>query len=230
LPLSLAAIAGSPLPASAQSKEKAEIAHPFFTHEGLPDPVGSFSMRTSALATRADGSTKGDVALHLETGVTDNIGVHIRSDQFLQSRRSELMFQFAALKSKDGESGFAPIIEFNVPTRAGGGKPAAQVGFTSKLANSQVAINQALHYDPSEKSMDGSVAAVIRATERIYPVIELLGERGRDKPTVVNLLAGAKYRLSGDTLLGVAYQRPVTSARGLSSQIVVQLEFKLGRP
>ena len=48
-------------------------------------------------------------------------------------------------------------------------------------------------------------------------------------PTVVDLLAGVKYRLRGSTLLGVAYRRPVTSAREMSSQIVVQLEFMVGK-
>lgn len=78
LALALAGLAASPHPAAAQSVEE-EIAHAFFTHEGLPDAVGSDSLRTSALATRADGATKGDFAFHLETGLTENIGLHIRS-------------------------------------------------------------------------------------------------------------------------------------------------------
>ena len=112
LALVFTGLVASPRPAAAQSKEKDEIAHAFFTHEGLPDAVGSYSLRTSGLATRIDGETKGDFAYHLETGLTDSIGLHVRTDQFLQSRRSEVMFQFVAWKSKDGESGFAPIIEF----------------------------------------------------------------------------------------------------------------------
>jgi len=205
-----------------------EMAHPFFTHEGLPDAVGSYSLRTSGLATRIDGETKGDFAFHLETGLTDTIGLHVRSDQFLQSRRSEMMFQFVAWKSRDGESGFAPIIEFEVPTRAGGGKPATLVGFTTKFANSRVAFNQSFHYAPAEKAMEGSAAVVLQASERIYPVVELMGSGGKGKPTIVNLLAGVKYRLPGGALVGVAYQHPVTTSRELSSQVVVQLELMLG--
>ncbi|MCC6208309.1 MAG: hypothetical protein IT488_09170 [Gammaproteobacteria bacterium] len=141
-----------------------EIAHPFLSHEGLPDAVGSYSLRTSGLSTRIDGETKGDFAFHMETGLTETIDLHVRSDQFLQSRRSEVMFQFVAWKSQDGESGFAPIIEFEVPTRSGGGKPATLVGFTTKLANSQVAFNQSFHYEPAEKAMEGSAAVVLRAS------------------------------------------------------------------
>ena len=200
LALVVTGLAVLPRPAAA---EMDEIAHPFFAHEGLPDAVGSYSLRTSGLATRIDGETKGDFAFHLETGLTENIGLHIRSDQFLQSRRSEVMFQFAAWKSQDGKSGFAPIIEFEVPTRSGGGKPATLVGFTTKLANSQVAFNQSFHYEPAENAMEGSAAIVLRASERIYPVVELMGSGGTDKPTIVNLLAGVKYRIRGSTLVGL---------------------------
>lgn len=226
----LAGLAGAPRPATAQSQEEQEIAHPFFTHEGLPDQVGSYSMRTSGLATRIDGQTNGDFAFHLETGLTENIGLHIRSDQFLQSRRSEAMFQFVAWKSQDGKSGFAPIIEFEIPTRSGGGKPATLVGFTSKFENSRVALNQVVHYDPAEKSVDASASVVLRATPRVYPVVELLGMGGTGMPTIVNVLTGVKFRLRGGSVLGVAYQRPVTSEREISSQIVLQLEFMLGMP
>ena len=55
-------------PAKDSSAMEMEVPHGFFTHEGLPDAVGSFSLRTAALATRVDGRTQGDFAFHLETG------------------------------------------------------------------------------------------------------------------------------------------------------------------
>ena len=218
------------LPAAAQMAGDEEIAHPFFTHEGLPDPVGSYSVRLSGLATRADGKTEGDFAFHLETGLTDRLGLHIRSDQFLMERRSEVMLQYALLKSADGESGFAPLVELEFPTRSGGGKARAVVGFTSKLARDKFALNQVVHYNLSEKMFDASVGLVLRASDRVYPVVELLGEGGVGRPTIINALAGVKFRVRGSTLIGVAYKRPITSAREISSQFVVQLEFMAGKP
>ncbi len=230
LPLLLATLAFLPQPATAQMPKEEEIAHPFFTHEGLPDAVGVYSGRISGLATRADGQTKGDFAFHLETGLTDKLGLHIRSDQFLMERRSEVMLQYALLKSADGESGFAPIVELEFPTRSGGGKARVLVGFTSKLARGNFALNQVVHYNLSEKMVDASVGLVLRASDRIYPVLELLGEGGVGKPTIINALAGVKFRVRGSTLIGVAYKRPVTSDREISSQFVVQLEFMAGKP
>ena len=103
----------SPAPAKDSGAMEMEVPHGFFTHEGLPDAVGSFSLRTAALATRVDGKTQGDFASHLETGLTKTIGLHIRNDRFLNSSMTEAMFQFAAITSGDGRSGFAPTSSSN---------------------------------------------------------------------------------------------------------------------
>jgi hypothetical protein len=222
--------AGLAQPAAAQtSPPEMEIAHPFLTHEGLPDAVGRVSTRATGLVTQADGSTRGDFGFHFETGLTNNLGIHIRSDEFLKSRRSEAMLQYAIFKSANGESGIAPIVELEFPTRSGGGKARVLVGFTSKLAGKNFAINQVVHYNLSEHAVEASAALVLRATDRIYPVVEVLGEGGRDIPTIVNMLAGVKYRVHGSVLVGLAYKRPISSARDISSQFLLQLEFMVGK-
>lgn len=77
---------------------------------------------------------------------------------------------------------------------------------------------------------DASVGLVLRASDRVYPVVELIGEGGVGRPTIIKALAGVKFRVRGSTLIGVAYKRPITSAREISSQLVVQLEFMVGKP
>lgn len=67
--------------------EEEEVAHPFFTHLGVPEAEGLFDLRLAALATRADGRTKGDLAFHFETGLTKYIGLHVRNDSFLDRTR-----------------------------------------------------------------------------------------------------------------------------------------------
>lgn len=95
--------------------DEEEVAHPFFTHMGVPEAVGVFNLRLAGLATRTNGHTDGDFAFHFETGLTKYIGLHFRNDSFLDRTRSEVMFQFAAIRSKNGMSGFSPIIEFRNP-------------------------------------------------------------------------------------------------------------------
>lgn len=219
-------------PPPAESGMEMEVPHPFFTHEGLPDPVGGFSLRTGILATRVDGKTQTDVAFHLETGLTDHIGLHIRNDRVLNTTRTEAMFQFVAFRNKSGTSGFAPIIEFEFPTRSGEPhRVSALVGETSKISNARVAFNQVVHYDPREDGVDWSASLVGAVTPWLFPVIETLGMAGSGKTAGLNLLAGLKVRVREGFLLGFAYQFPVTKNKDFSSQFVFQpdVDWKINR-
>ena len=200
-----------------------EVPHAFFTHDGLPEGAGVWNLRSAALATRADGRTEGDFAFHLETGITERIGLHLRNDRFRDQPRSEAMFQFAAVTSRDGMSGFAPLVEFEVPTRSGAGRRVnTLVGFTAKLANARAAFNSVVHYDPREDMTDNSASLVVGATDRIFPVVEALTEIGRGARPIANALGGVKFRLREGILVGLAYQVPLTRNKDFASQLVAQ--------
>jgi hypothetical protein len=185
---------------------------------GLPEGVGNFNIRTLGLATRADGRTEGDFAFHLETGLTPSIGLHVRNDRFLNNDKTEAMFQFAAWVSKNGKNGFAPIIEFEFPTHSGASRISTLVGFTTSLGGERWAFNEVLHYDPREDKVDASAAIVLKLGQRVFPVVELLGEGARGAPTVVNLLAGLKVRVREWLIVGLAVQFPLTNAKDFSRQ------------
>lgn len=219
------ALYGRPRSADAQmaggppAEKASELPHPFFTHMGLPEGVGVFNLRTLGLATRAEGQTKADFAFHLEAGLTRRIGLHIRNDRFRENPRSEAMFQFTALVSKDGMKGFAPIIEFEIPTKSGaGGRIETLVGFTSTLGGRNAVFNQVLHYNPREDAVDASAALVLKLGSRVFPVVEVLGEGASGAPTMVNVLGGFKVRVREWLHLGFAVQFPLTTAKGFSWQ------------
>lgn len=210
--------------------EEEEVAHPFFTHMGVPEAVGIFNLRLAGLATRADGRTKGDFAFHFETGLTKYIGLHVRNDSFLDRTRSEVMFQFAAIRSKNGMSGFSPIIEFEIPTRKGGGSRInTLVGFSTALANKRAAFNQVVHYNPREDSVDASAALVVKVGRRFFPVLEILGEGMRGERPIINLLGGLKVRVNKNLVLGFAVQAPVTNRKDVSSQLAFQPDIEWRR-
>ena len=212
------------------SDDEVEIAHPFFTHMGMPERVGVFSLRLSGLVNRVDGRTKGDFAFHFETGLTKRIGIHIRNDSFLNRTRSEVMIQFAAIRSKDGMSGFSPIIEFEIPTRRGGGSRVnTLVGFSTALVKKRAAFNQVIHYSPREDAVDYSAALVLRVGKRYFPVFEILGEAMRGDRPIVNLLGGFKVRVNKNLTLGFAVQAPVTSRKDFTSQLVGQSDLEWRR-
>lgn len=210
--------------------EEQEVAHPFFTHMGVPEAVGVYSLRLGALVTSAEGKRDGDFAFHFETGLTKFIGVHLRNDGIVDRQHTELMFQFAAVRSEDGMSGFAPIIEFEFPTHSGGDQHInTLVGFSTALANSKTAFNQIVHYDPRTDMVEGSAAFVLKLGTRLFPVVELSGESMPGERPIINLLGGMKVRVNENLLLGIAIQAPVTGREDFSWQLVFQPDIEWGK-
>jgi hypothetical protein len=212
----------------AGKEEEKDLPDPFFSHMGMPEAVGTYSMRFSALSSQIDGKSVADFAFHIEIGLSKIVGLHIRNDRFLANPASEIMFQFLVLKSKDGMSGFAPIIEFEIPTHTGEKRINTLVGFTSTLANSRVAFDQILHYNPREDMVDGSFALIYKLSKKLFFVTELLGEKARGETTALNLLGGLKFKISELLTIGFGYQHSIAGSMGYNSQYIFQpgLEFK----
>jgi hypothetical protein len=234
--LALISLIGMPRNAAAQgappasAKEEMEVPHPFLTHMGVPEGVGVFALRVSGLTTRVDGKSEGDFGFHLETGLTKTIGLHIRNDAFLTNSHTEAMIQFAAIMSKDGMSGFAPLIEFEFPTHSGAGsRIGSLIGFTTTLANPRVSFNQVFHYSPREDAVEGSAALVARVAKGVFPVVEVLGEGGSGATAAFGLLVGLKLRVREGINLGFAYQFPLSNRRDFASRVMLQPEFEWGK-
>ena len=206
-----------------------EIAHPFFTHMGMPDPVGSYSLRFPVTATRMDGNTKADFGFHFETGLSKFIGLHIRNDRFLTNTHTEIMFQFAAIRSKDGMSGFSPIIEFEIPTKKGASRTNVLVGFSTAYVKPRFAFNQIIHYGPREDMVEGSAALVYKVSKRIFLVLEIFGEKMPDESAALNMLGGVKVTINKYLILGIGYRQPITSNREFSSQYIFQPDVEWKR-
>ena len=215
---------------TSQMGDDEEIAHPFFTHMGMPEAVGTYSLRTSALLTKPmDGKSKGDFAFHLETGITKFVGLHIRNDRFLDNTHTEIMFQFAVIRSKDGMSGFSPIIEFEIPTKKGVSRINSLVGFSTAIVRSRFAFNQVIHYNPREDMVDGSVAFVYKVRKGVFVVIESLGEKMMNEKAIINLLGGVKIKLNKNLILGIGYQHPLTNNKEFLSQYIFQPDMEWKR-
>lgn len=210
--------------------EMEEVAHPFFSHMGVPEAVGVFNLRLSGLLTNNEGKKDGDFAFHFETGLTNFIGIHIRNDGFLDRQHSELMFQFAALRSKDGMSGFSPLIEFEFPTKSGGNRHTnVLIGFTTALANSKMAFNQALHYNSRMEEYEFNGAFVVKVGSRFFPVVEIFGEAMPHEQPIINILGGIKVQVSKKLILGAAMQAPVTESKDFTWQLIFQPDIEWGK-
>lgn len=206
--------------------EPEEVPHPFFTHMGMPEAVGTHSLRLSGLTTSMDGNSSADWAFHYETGLAKLIGFHLRSDAFTTDLFTEAMFQYAVIRSKDGMSGISPLIEFEFPTRRAGSGIKTLYGFSSTLTLKRSAINQVLHYDPKEKMLEGSIAYVWEASKGFYPVIELLGMGAKGEKPTLNVLLGPKLKVSKSAIVGFAFETPISARKEFGSRFIVQLELK----
>ena len=201
---------------------------PFFTHMGMPMDVGTYSLRAAALTTRNEGKTITDFNFQFETGLSRTVGLFLGGEGLFDDATLEAMVQFLVWKSKNGMNAFSPIIEFEFPL----GKEAIRrvytlVGFATTLSNAHVAFNQVLHYSPLEDLAEGSASFVVKASKRIFLVSEISGVTEKGERPIFNLLAGVKFRINKNFLLGVAYQLPLTSNRDYSSRYVFQPNLML---
>ena len=212
-----------------QMSDDDEIAHPFFTHMGMPEAVNTYNLRLAALATQTDGKTKGDFAFHFETGLSKFVGLHIRNDRFLDNTHTEIMFQFAVIRSIDGMSGFSPIIEFEIPTKKGASRINSLIGFSTAFVRSSFAFNQVFHYNPREDMLDGSAALVYKVSKKVFFVVEILGDKMPDEQAIINLLGGVKIKLNKNFMLGIGYQQPITRNKEFSSQYIFQPDMEWKR-
>ena len=221
-----------------QMNDDEEIAHPFFTHMGMPEAIGTYSLRLAVLAThmngiaQMDGTTqmdnkiKADFAFHFETGLSKFVGLHIRNDRFIDNSHSEIMFQFAVVRSKDGMSGFSPIIEFEIPTKKGASRINTLVGFSTAFVKSRFAFNQVIHYNPREDMLDGSAALVYMVSNGVFFIGEILGGKMPDEQAIINLLVGVKIKLNDNFILGIGYQQPITTNKDFLSQYIFQPDME----
>jgi hypothetical protein len=196
------------------------MAHPFFTHMGMPQSVGRYSLRFASFLTQIDKKSYVDFDLQFETGLTKFAGLLIKMDD----SKTEIMFHILALKSKNGMNAFSPLIEFEIPTHEG---VYTQIGFSTTLSNSRIAFHQVIHYGLRENNFEGSVALVFKVSKRVFLISELLGEKKFDEETSLNLLGGLKVRLNDHLLLALGFQVPVTKKRDFSSQYIFQPDLQL---
>ncbi|MFH1235846.1 MAG: hypothetical protein V1685_02820 [Parcubacteria group bacterium] len=151
-----------------------DIVHPFFTHMGLPDAVGHGDLRLSGVAIRDKGHTSGDFGYHLETGLVERLGLHIRDDRVLNNAHTEIMLQYAAIRSRDGMSGFSPFVEAEIPTHEDERHFYGLVGFSTMWSSRMLELNQSLEWSPEENALEGSVSLVGKIGQHLFPVFEFI--------------------------------------------------------
>ncbi len=205
------------------------FAHPFFTHMGMPDGPGEVSVRTAAIQNAYNDNVSRDLALHIETGLWNHIGLHFRNDAIKANNYSEMMVQYAMLQNKHADSVISVFTELEFPTNhipEGQDKVELEIGVSGRKIFSKYGILDAgVHYSPEESMVSLEASGVLRLTPTIFPIIETEIEKEGDEDTTANLLAGIKMRLRTGAHIGVGIRFPLTDARYYDNQAFAQLEL-----
>lgn len=206
-----------------------DFAHPFFAHMGMPDGPGEISMRTSAIQDAYDDNVSRDLALHIETGLWNRVGLHLRSDGIKANVHSEIMVQYAVLQNEHADSGISVFTELEFPTNyipEDEDKVVVEIGASGrKIFGKYGIIDAGIHYAPQESMVALEASGVLRLTPTIFPIIEGQIEKEGDEDAMVNLLVGIKMRLKSGAHIGVGIQFPITDARSFDNRAFVQLEL-----
>ena len=203
-----------------------DIVHPFFTHMGMPEAVGHSALRLSGVSTREEGDTRGDFGFHLETGLSERLGLHIRNDRVSNNAHTEFMLQYAAIRSRDGMSGFSPFVEVEIPTHEDEQHTYGLVGFSTMWSPHGFELNQSLEYSPEEEALEGSLSMVGKVGQRLFPVIEFILAAAKGAKPQNSMIGGLKYRINRNAVFGIGCQVPVTEAKEFNHQVLLQMDIE----
>ena len=204
------------------------LVHPFLAHMGMPDGPGEMSTRINSVEQRSGSMATGNYGFHLEAGLADKFGLHLRNDAVNSRPTSEMMLQYAVLKSASGLSGISIFGEAEFPTG-----PAAENNDVNGLYGISfayivvpvIAINSTIHYGPRDQMTEWEISFVKSLTDKIFPVLEFNGEIMKNGNSITNALIAWKFKIPNNNALGIAYQFPASIRRDFDSQLLLQAEF-----
>lgn len=208
--------------------EEEMFPHPFLVHMGISDKPGMLSMRLTGY--RQGFSTESyqtDFAFHLETGLYNRLGLHVRNDAIKQEPRTDVMLMYTVLHDKKTESGISVFGAGLIPSGTipeDEDKVVAAFGVGARKVFRDLAIFDGdVHYMPQMKMAEYEFAGVFKATQYFFPVLEIAGEIMKDGTTLY-LLPALKFKLASGKFIGMGSQIGLTSNRDFDTRALIQLD------
>lgn len=193
--------------------------HPFLVHMGMPDEPGEMSLRITGFQQRLGSVSQSGYGAHLETGLWDRVGLHIRNDD-IQRSGTEIMLQFAALRSQDKKEGISLMIENEMPGTTGEANVQFKVGFSAAKLLWGNLLNFAYHYGPGDKESEIEASFIGKVNERLSLVFEYSGHSDQEKMSY--LLEAIKVKMTSFMSLGIGFQSPLSTEREFDAKTLLQ--------
>ncbi len=216
------------------------MTHPFLSHMGLPDGPGEISVRVTGIQRGLRESSATDLAFHVEAGIVDRLGLHLRNDAItgagmsspngeMEDHGTELMLMYAVLQDAEATRGLSIFGEVAVPTvrrdgpsiKYGGGAGGRFILATRLQWDGLVHVSPA-HGGGVELGYETTL--VVRAAGRIFGVFETRGEYGNGDTTNYVLIASKVALGRTGATIGAGVQFATTSARNYDRQAMFQLD------
>lgn len=186
--------------------------HPFLAHMSLPDEPNEVSLRITGFRTRHEGSTEGDLAVHIEAGLVKNLGLHIRTEGIQHEDYSEVMLQYAVFADKELHNGISVFGQLSIPTGAEEDDYKGLFGVSVRLSLPDIMVwDGNVHYDPKEEMAEFEGAFVFRLNQKYYPILEVRGHISDEIEAY--LLPAIKFRIGGHSAFGVGIQTAISEHR-----------------
>jgi len=211
-------------------EEEEEIfPHPFLIHMGISDKPGMLSLRLTGYRQGFNLEPyQTDFALHLETGLYNRFGLHIRNDAIKQEPRTDVMLMYNILQGKGAESGVSLFGAGLIPSGTISEDEDKIIGAfgigARKVFRDLVIFDGDVHYMPQMKMAEYEFSGLFKGTQHFFPVIEIAGEIMKDETTSY-LLSALKFKLAPGRFIGVGSQIGLTSSRDFDTRALLQLDM-----
>lgn len=198
--------------------------HPFLAHMALPDKPGEMSLRLNPFQQREDSLINQDIGLHIEAGLLPNLGIHLRTDGIKTSPYSEVMLMYGFLHDKSLENGLSVFGQVSIPTGPVKSNNFKYLfGLSGRLTVPKIMVMDAnMHVNLADKMAEYESSFVFKASQTLYPEIELRGEI-TDEATSLYSLVGLKFRIADETAVGVGFQAPLSNDKEYDMQALLTL-------
>ena len=219
---------GMVFPATAKEDEHGGMedmfVHPFLAHMALPDKPGEMSLRLTPFQQREDSLIDRDLSLHIEAGLLPGLGIHIRSDGIKTSPYSEVMLMYSPFHDPSFNNGLAVFGQVSIPTgQAESNALKYLFGLSARLTIPEIMVMDAnMHINPADKMAEYESSFVFKASQMLYPELELRGEITEEATSLYSLV-GLKFRIADETALGIGVQVPISNEREYDTQALLTL-------
>lgn len=215
------------------------MTHPFMSHMGIPDGPGEVSVRTNWIERAQKRYGGSDFALHVEAGIADRFGLHLRNDAIrgagmdtsmpIEGSSTELMLMYAFLQNKEVTRGLSVLAEIAAPTVQGDEDPVKYgVGLGGRwIQGTRVQGDAIIHVAPTkdEVMVEYETSIVIRVAGKVFGVVETSGESKSESTSNYVLLASKVGLGRTGNAVGVGFQFATTSAREYARQVLFQYDM-----